>query len=126
MNTAKNTLIAFLIFTSIVSCDAYIQLHYVVENKSDSEVSIRVPNYKIGGQFSGESVDTLLQILPGETVWIGCSLHDVDFPWATKNIYQAHPAVCGIEVHHKDSVSEIPCHSKAWKYKKRQSIYRIK
>ena len=51
---------------------------------------------------------------------------DIDFPWATKNIYEKNPGICGIELIHKDSVIPLDCSKSLWKHKARWSMLKIK
>lgn len=119
-----------LIFTVLIltSCDAVIQLHYAVKNKSNKSIKIHVPQYPIGkkrNMFS-PTVDTVLEIQPNQTVWIRSSMTDIDFPWATKNIYKKHPGVCGLELIKEDTVISLGCTSASWKYRKRWSTLKVK
>lgn len=106
------------------SCDAYISLHYVVRNKSSDEAALHLQNYDPYNPFSFESIDTTIFLAPGESLVVGHTI-DINFPWATKNIYKQHPGICGIQVQEKDSVQLLPCDAKSWHYKKRNSIYTI-
>lgn len=118
----------FLISVIFISCDAVNQLHYSVKNKTDKNIRIHVPNHPVDpnqGWFS-ERVDTIIEIEPKESLWVGTSPVDIDFPWATKNIYKQNPGICGLELIEDDTVITLDCTHKNWKYKKQWSTFEIK
>lgn len=125
------TSIAFcILLISLLSCDAVNRMGYLVRNSTDKPIYIRVPNYSrdMGGYAASklEIVDTVIQIMPKESVLVNLSPMDIDFPWATKNIYRKTPGVCGLEQVEKDSIIPLGCSEEDWKYKRRTSILKIK
>lgn len=112
----------------LYSCDAVIQLHYTVKNKRKESIKVHVPNYPTGKKLSpfSSKVDTIIEIQPNESMWIGSSMTDIDFPWATKTIYRKHPGICGLELIENDTIIPLDCSSETWKYRKRLSTLKIK
>lgn len=108
----------------LTSCDAMNQLNYFVKNKSDQEIVIVVPNYSLDRRIAFQSslTDTTLTIPAGEKIWVGNSRKDIDFPWATKNIYKEHPGKCGIQFEN----DTLPCDKGNWKYRRKTSIFVVK
>lgn len=118
----------FVLSAILISCDAVNHLHYSVQNKTDKNIRIHVPNYPIDpnqGEFSTK-VDTIIEIKPNESLWIGTSPMDIDFPWVTKNIYKKAPGICGLELIEIDTLILLDCTRENWRYKKRWSILKIK
>lgn len=112
----------------LMSCDAVNHLHYSIQNKTERKISVHVPNYPIDnsqGNFSAR-VDTIIEIKPNESLWIETSPMDIDFPWATKNIYKEAPGICGLALIENDTVIKLDCSTASWKYKKRWSTLKIK
>ena len=112
----------------LISCDAVNQLQYSVLNKTDKSKRLHVPRYPIDpsqGVFS-VTVDTIIEVQPNQSVWVGTSPRDIDFPWATKNIYKKAPGICGLELVQNDSLIELDCTESRWKYKNRWSTLKLK
>lgn len=120
--------ILFCMAALISSCDAVNRLHYSVENKTEQTIWVRVPNFPSEREIGiyGARIDTILEIAPNEKLWVGSSPTDIDFPWATKNIYKQSPGLCGLELLGHDSAIKLDCSSSNWKYKKRWSTLKIK
>lgn len=121
-----NKLIIYLLFSStliLTSCDAWVQMGYVVKNKSANEVKIFVPIYTID-KFNSIK-DTTLTINPNEErrVFVDDKL---DFPWGRKNIYRKNPGVCGIKRLDSDTTISLGCSKKEWKYKRGVSVLILK
>lgn len=113
---------------TLISCDSVNHLHYAVENKTNEKIRIHAPSYPIDqnrGEFSAK-VDTIIEISPNETLWVGTSAMDIDFPWATKNIYRKSPGICGLELVENDTLFKLDCTDSSWKYNKRWSTLKIK
>jgi hypothetical protein len=119
-------LLAILALT-IVSCDAVNRLQYFVKNKTDQTIRVHISDYPIdlGREFS-EAVDTLIELKPNASHWVGTSPMDIDFPWATKNIYKNVPGICGLELVQNDTIIPLDCTKSSWKYKRRCSTLKIK
>lgn len=112
----------------LLSCDAANHLQYAVKNKTDKIIRLHIPSYPVDsnqGEFSVK-VDTLIEIRPNESIWVGSSPLIIDFPWATKKIYIKNPGLCGLELLEKDKLIQLDCTSANWKYKKRRSTLTIK
>ena len=117
-----------LISITLIGCDAVNHLQYSVVNKTDKNIQIHIPNYPIDrnqGIFSAK-VDTIILIQPKESLWVGTSPLDINFPWATKAIYKKHPGICGLERIENDTVIKLDCTKSSWKYKKRWSNFKLK
>ena len=127
MKFGKHILLG-LVSVTLFACDAVNHLHYSVQNRTYKNIRIHVPNYPIDpnqGEFSAK-VDTIIEIKPNESLWVGTSLMDINFPWATKNIYKESPGICGLELIENDTLVELDCTKSRWKYKKRWSTFKIK
>ncbi len=127
MKFGKHILLG-LVSVTLFACDAVNHLHYSVQNRTYKNIRIHVPNYPIDpnqGEFSAK-VDTIIEIKPNESLWVGTSLMDINFPWATKNIYKESPGICGLELIENDTLVELDCTKSSWKYKKRWSTLKIK
>jgi hypothetical protein len=117
-----------LIAIILISCDAVNHLHYAVQNKTDKNIRLHIPSYPVDpnqGEFSSK-VDTIIEIRPNESLWVGISPMDIDFPWATKNIYKNTPGICGLGLVKNDTLIKLDCTNISWKYKKRWAILKIK
>ncbi len=112
----------------LISCDAVNQLHYVVQNKTDKNIRLHISSYPVApnqGEFSAK-VDTIIEIRPNKSLWVGTSPMDIDFPWATKNIYKNTPGICGLELVENDTLIKLDCTNLSWEYIKRRSTLKIK
>lgn len=121
-------IIFLLTVVFLTGCDAVNRLFYVVENKTDSTVQLHVPDFPYEpekGSFSSVT-DTIIELLPNQKVWVGASLTDIDFPWATKNIYKNYPGICGLERIQNDTLVPLDCTKSAWKYTRKTSVLKIK
>ena len=123
-----NYILGTLIAITLFSCDAVNQLYYSVQNKTAKNIHLHIPNYPLEPHEGGFSAitDTIIEIKPNETIWVGTSLMDIDFPWATKNIYKETPGICGLELIKNDTVIKLDCTNSSWKYKKRWSTLKIR
>lgn len=109
-------------------CDAVNIMSYSVKNKTDETVSIRIPSTSQGGysQAFDHQKDTVIQLKPDETAWIGRSEMDIDFPWTTKKIYKKTPGVCGLSLLFANRMLPLSCEKSDWKYKLGTSTLLIK
>ena len=118
-----------LIFTIafLTSCDAMLHMTYTVQNKTESEIKLFVPNFPTDSVLSiyGGKQDTTLIIKPNQEIVVGIG-SKIEFPWGTKNIYKNQPGICGIKRISNDTIIELGCTKKEWKYKKRNSKMKIK
>ena len=117
-----------LLAVALIACDAVNHLQYSLENKTDENIRIHIQNYPIDrnqGIFSAK-VDTIIMISPKESIWVGTSPMDINFPWATKTIYKKSPGICGLERIEKDTILKLDCTKSSWKYKKRWSTLELK
>ncbi len=121
--------ISFLLLPLIVlsSCDAMLHMSYSVENKTNQNITLYVPDFPADSSMSiyGKSKDTVLTLKPDQSVIVGFGTK-TDFPWATKNIYRKDPGKCGIERIDSDSTIRYGCSEAEWKYKRRNSSLLIK
>lgn len=119
----------FLLMTIslLTSCDAFLEMVYVVENKSSDKVELFIPNHPIDGRFPSvyESKDTILILKSKEKIIVGAR-NKIGFPWGCKNIYKNSPGICGLKKIDSDTLMEIGCSNKEWKYKKGCSTLKIK
>ncbi len=117
----------FSLYIGLSSCDAVNRLQYSLQNKTEETIRVRIPNFPIEpekGEFSTR-LDTIIEIAPGQSLWIGSSPTDINFPWATKNIYKEAPGICGLELIAQGSLIKLDCSKASWKYKKRWSTLKI-
>jgi hypothetical protein len=124
----RNFISIVLTSITIFSCDAVNHLQYAVQNKTDKNIRLHIPSYPVDpnqGEFSAK-VDTIIEIRPNESLWVGISPMDIDFPWATKNIYKNTPGICGLTLVKNDTLIKLDCTNTSWKFKKRWSTLKIK
>jgi hypothetical protein len=115
-------LLIILVFT-LTSCDNWIYLGYAVKNKSGKEVKLIVPTYCNGGWSSANRRDSIWIIQPEEEVM----LHGIRILYPSrKGFYRNDPGVCGIRKVDKDTLMDLGCTKKEWKYRKGQSILILK
>ena len=117
-----------LLLIILNSCDAANHVFYSVKNNSKEHIKLHVPKFQTEpskGAFS-TTVDTIIKLTPDQSIWIGTSPMDIDFPWATKKIYRISPGICGLELIESDTVIKLDCSKSNWKYKRKQSILKIK
>ncbi len=123
-----NYILGTLAAIALFSCDAVNHLYYSVQNKTVKNIHLHIPYYPLEplrGEFSAIT-DTIIEIKPNESIWLGTSLMDIDFPWATKNIYKENPGICGLELIKNDTVIKLDCSNSSWKYNKRWSTLKIR
>jgi hypothetical protein len=127
MNLVKIGLL-FSFAVVFTSCDAINQLHYVVKNKTTEELTIKVPNYPVNYLFGvySVSVDTIITLLPNQTLLVGVSPTDINFPWATKKIYKKTPGICDLAIVEQDTLIQLNCSNAVWRYKNKTSILTLK
>lgn len=124
----KYYILVALTAITLISCDAVNHLRYSVQNKTDENIRIYIPNYPLDpnqGEFRAK-VDTIIEIKPNESLWVGTSPMYIDFSWTTKNIYKQTPGICGLELVEKDTIIRLDCTNSSWKYKKKWSTLKIK
>jgi len=111
----------------LISCDAMLQMTYTVENKTESDIKVFVPNFPTDSVLSvyGERQDTILTIKPDEKRIVGIG-SKIDFPWGTKNIYKNQPGICGIKRMNNDTIIDLGCTKAEWNYKRRNSKMELK
>jgi len=127
MNKLKRLWILLISSLILTSCDAYLQMSYIIKNTSSNDIKLFVPNYPVDSlpRAFGHQKDTTLILKPNEAIIVGFGI-DIDFPWATKNIYRDKPGICGIKMHIKDSIIVLGCTEKEWKYRKGRSRLELK
>lgn len=121
-----------IIYTTLLillsSCDAWLNMTYTVENKTKTDVNVFIPNFPTEGSFCGlysNITDTILTLKPKQVVTVGC-ISDLDFPFATRNMYRSNPGKCGIKIVESDTMKNLGCSKKEWKYFRRNSNLKIK
>ena len=100
---------------------------YTVENKTKSDVTLFVPNFPTDSiaRLFGHIQDTTIVIKPDEEVVVGLR-SKIDFPWGTRNIYKNQPGICGIKRFYNDTVVDLGCSKREWKYKRRKSKLKLR
>lgn len=123
-----NSTFVLLLMLILVGCDAVNIMSYSVKNKTDKTISIQIPSTIKGGysQSFNHQKDTVIQLKPDETAWIGRSEMDIDFPWATKKIYKKTPGVCGLSLLFANRMLPLSCEKSDWKYRRGTSTLLIK
>ena len=118
---------ASCIIILLSSCDALLIMSYSVKNRSKKEIMVFVPNFPVDGIYGHfkERKDTFITLLPNQEIIVGLNTN-IDFPWATKNIYRSQPGICGIKVMKSELIERIGCTKKEWKYRKGVSTLKIK
>ena len=116
-------LIAILLFT-LSSCDTWIFMQYSVKNKSDNEVKLLVPFNRVidrGDSLPAvyQKVDSTLIIKSDETILL--SGVRILYP-SRRSFYKNNPGLCGIKRVQNDTIVDLGCSKKEWKYRKGQSM----
>lgn len=114
-------------FVLLTGCDALLHMTYSIENKSKEAVTLFIPNFPTKGISEGwrsEHNDTVLTLQPNQVIMVGVRT-DIDFPFATKNIYKNYPGICGIKRRDADTSIDLGCTQKEWKYKRKNSNLKI-
>lgn len=121
----KLTLLIFPI-AFLTSCDAMLHMTYTVQNKTESDINLFIPNFptdSVLSIYSGKR-DTVLVIKPNQEVIVGIG-SKIDFPCRARNIYKNQPGICGIKRINNGEIIELGCTKKDWKYKRRNSKMKI-
>lgn len=129
MSIIKNSIKTIFLLTTIpiiTGCDAVIHISYLVENSTNQNVDVFIPNYPLNGFYRHTNQkDTTITLLPNSKVTVGFN-SKIDFPWKHKNIYKKSPGICDIIVVKKDTSYTTGCSQKKWIYRKKSSTYKIK
>ncbi|MBO9702214.1 MAG: hypothetical protein J7604_18540 [Sporocytophaga sp.] len=123
MRSNKNTFLLLTLLVPIMySCDAMLSLEYIVCNKSEHPVKLKIHDYKTGRYEFKE--DTTIVLSPGEETIVS-SKEKIGFPWETKKIFNENPGVYNFEVISDGSVIPFDQGFAIWKYKNRKSLFYI-
>lgn len=120
----------FLFLFSILllsSCDAFVSLSYVVENKTSRPLNVFVPGYHADGHHFSRGVDTVLEVPPHDFRRVGATFPRVTGPiGAGKRIYREQPAYCGLKLIKADTTIIAGCTKRAWKFRRGVSVLKIR
>lgn len=119
----------FLLFIGLLfsGCDAFVSLHYAVDNKTSKPIRVFVPNYPISGNPFGRRVDTILEIKPHSIDYAGTTLPQVTGPLrARRHIYKKQPGLCGLRFMTPDSTISVGCTEKEWRYRRGLAVLRVR
>jgi len=123
MRFKRNTFLLLTVLTPIMySCDAMLSLEYIVCNKSNHPVKLKIHDYK-PARFDYVD-DTIIVLNSGEEFLI-TSKEKIGFPWETKKIFKETPGVDNFEVIYNDSVISIDKGPDKWHYKDGKSLFCI-
>ena len=129
MKGSRNILLLILpLVIVLTSCDAVVHISYSVENNTNKNIEIFVPDYTVDPMISREysaKIDTVMTVEPNQTKVVGYG-SKIDFPWARKRIYTYKPGICGIKRIDLDTMITFGCTKKEWNYQKGQSVLRVK
>lgn len=107
----------------MTSCDAVLNLAYVVKNDTKDTLSIIAPTDN--RYLSVNKTDSIFILSPGKELCVG-HIQDIGFPWETKKLYRANPTLWNFSI--LDKIEKVPyvTNDKDWKYRRGVSLYRIK
>ena len=115
-------LVPFLLFT-LTSCDAVLNLAYVLKNNTKDTVSIIAPADSRYLSFNNK--DSIFILTPGSQLCVG-QKQDIGFPWETKKLYRTNPTLWNFSIVYKREKVPFIKNDKEWKYRRGVSLYRIK
>ncbi len=115
-------LVPFLLFT-LTSCDAVLNLAYVVKNNTKDTVRIIAPSDSRYLSFNNK--DSIFILAPGKELCVGRN-QDIGFPWEAKKLYRANPTLWNFSILYKGEKVPFNKNDKEWKYRRGVSLYRIK
>lgn len=114
--------VPFLLFT-LTSCDAVLNLAYVVKNDTKDTLSIIAP--ADNRYLSFNQTDSIIILSPGKELCVGHN-QDIGFPWESKKLYRENPSLWNFSISYKGEKVPFKKNDKDWKYRRGVSYYRIK
>ena len=123
MNRLRTFWLILILAFTLTSCDNWVFVSYVVKNKSENDVRLFVPNYCPDGYPCSTPKDSILNIKPNEVVMItgARSLYP-----SAKGFYRNYPGVCGLKRINNDTIIDLGCSRKEWKFRKGSSMLILK
>jgi hypothetical protein len=114
-----NKLSILVLIILLSSCDSYVSLSYVVKNKTSKPVKVFVPNYSGSDGFFRHQKDTILEIPPHDYERVGGTLPRISglIRPAQKRMYKEQPGMCGLKLVKPDTMIELACTKKKWKFR---------
>jgi hypothetical protein len=112
-----------IVFFTLTSCDAVLNLTYVVQNKTKDTVSIIAPTDSRYLSFNNK--DSIFIVTPGSQLCVG-QKQDIGFPWEMKKLNRANPTLWNFSIVYKGEKVPFNKNYKDWKYRRGVSLYRIK
>lgn len=115
-------LVPFLLFT-LTSCDAVLNLAYVLQNKTKDTLNINAP--ASNELYSFNRKDSTFLLAPNQTLCIGRN-QGIGFPWESKKLYRENPSLWNFSISYKGEKVPLVKNDKDWKYRRGVSLYQIK
>jgi hypothetical protein len=107
----------------LTSCDAVLNLAYVIQNKTKDTLSIYAP--ASNELYSFNKKDSMFLLAPNQSLCIGRK-QDIGFTWETKKLYRSNPTLWNFSISNKGEKVSLVKNDKDWKYRRGVSLYRIK
>lgn len=123
INRLRSYWVIIILAFTLTSCDTWIFMGYVVKNKSENEVKLLVPYYGVDSLRNEYKKDSILIIKSNETIML--SGVRILYP-SRRSFYRNHPGICGIKRLNNDTIIDLGCSKKEWKYRKGQSMLILK
>lgn len=114
--------VPFLLFT-LTSCDAVLNLAFVVKNKTKDTLSVYAP--ASNELYSFNSKDSMFLLAPNQSLCVGRN-QGIGFPWESKKLYRENPSLWNFRIEYNGEKVSLVKNDKEWKYRREVSLYRIK
>jgi hypothetical protein len=103
-------------------------MQYSVKNKSENDIKLLVPYYHANymedsSRIVSQMIDSIWVIQTKETVMLDAVR--VLYP-SHRSFYRSNPGVCGIRRIEDDTIVDLGCSKKEWKYRKGKSMLILK
>jgi hypothetical protein len=97
---------------------------YVVVNKSDRTVKLKIEDYPKGMMRYSDLTDTIIDLKPNEKVTVKVD-KAIGFPWETEKIYRLNPGTDNFDLLINDSIVKLDKSDNNWSYNDKSSIFKI-
>jgi hypothetical protein len=112
-----------LLLLSLTSCDAVLNLAYVVQNKTKDTLSVYAP--ASNELYSFNRKDSIFLLAPNQSLCVGRN-RGIGFPWETKKLFRKNPALWNFSIEYQGEKVPFIKNDKDWKYMCGVSLYTIK
>jgi hypothetical protein len=111
-----------IVFFTLTSCDAVLNLAYVVHNKTKDTLSVYAP--ASNELYSFNSKDSMFLLAHNQSLCIGRN-QGIGLPWESKKLYRENPSLWNFRIEYNGEKVSLVKNDKDWKYRRGVSLYRI-